>query len=836
MTTTATPPRSDYVGEDSTPTYDFDFPVIDLADLAIYEDGVEQSVPGDYTVSFNSDRTGSVTRVAGNLPDGAALALVNEAELTQPVRLTRSNGYRPDVIERSLDRLAIQVQSLNERIRHSIRFPNHQDMDAILPAALTRARKVMGFDASGNFELIDRDDFGTGSGSGSSSTSNGYLITDTEFGAIGDGLSHPLSAEAAADYNERFFDYGCHDENAILEGDETDFAATQCAFFKAAWTGRQVVGDVGTFRINRSVGLLWTATPADDLPGSPLVSRFTGAGRGTIFKGYGIAAGRAVFEFLGESNTYAANIEISHMQIEEDESCNRYSFCLRLGDGYCGIGLHRVICKGAQAMALRVASSGSYAQICFSATQCQFWSNWDRRWGDDDISMDLYCIVPESLGSYWDSAKFDSCFFWGQVDCRAFSLTFFSCMFINQVERALPYGATVYLGTAAWDGCYFEDHLIGIATNTAQVGVPITNIVIRNTHFSSANNSGTPANAQSSIQCARYNAEHGPLLVEYCRFGGTTTYSDIDLYGPMTVNVTGCCRPFVTINVAPTITTAGDVRIITLNPNGETSYDLLEFEKVRIKCDTFVGPFTFTEANDYGAESTFQNETDGTTSFAAHKIKVGTSVLQFTVYAPSHATLPGYCFIGPTTDVPFALTHNGLPKIWVSDEPTYLNYAKLGGLCYNQTADKTIANSSAITSIFTSGYGTPQVPAGFMRAGRKLVIEGGGLLSSTGTPTLDFYLNFDATAICSILGMAASALTNAGFYFRVEVTFRTIGATAAVIAVGFFALNGVTYSIAMSATVAVDSTAAIIVDPDLKWSVADPANTLKVTAYSVRAE
>jgi hypothetical protein len=575
----------------------------------------------------------------------------------------------------------------------------------------------------------------------------GYNIKDPEFGAIGDGSSHALSADEAAAYNTAFAAYGATGGNSIIAGDQRDFAAIQCAAFKAATTGESLFIPPGTFRINRSIVLEWTATPDTGLPARPLLGKIHGAGPASILKGYGLASGRGVIELLGESNANAVNCEIANLVVEEDSTCNKYSFCLRLGDGYAGLYLDRVICKGAQPLSLRVASSLTYAQICFSAHQCQFWSNWDHRWGPDDVTMDVYAVVPESLGSYWDLAKFDSCFFWGQVDCRAFNLKFESCMFINQVERATSFGVTVYLGTAAFDNCYWEDHLVGIATNTATAGVPITNIAIRNCHFSSVNNSGTPANAQSSIQCARDQAEHGPVLIENCRFGGTATYSDIDLYGPITVTVSGCCRPFGPgINTAPSITTAGDVRLIERNPNGELAFDVLKLTKVKIDADDFLGPATFTQDVAGGATLTMSNPDDGAASTSAFRAVSDDVSVSLAAYHGAHGALPGYgVLFHDHATAPIAIAPNGLPRLIVDHTWVLANQSVNGGYGFGAQNSNVGANAVAFNYV-TNGtdfgvfqvYGTGHALSGQgflgMSTADKLHLGAGGLFEMTIDP------------------------------------------------------------------------------------------------------
>jgi hypothetical protein len=542
---------------------------------------------------------------------------------------------------------------------------------------------------------------GGGSGGGSDSSS-GINVKDSLYNARGDGASHSLTAGEATAYNAQFSSVGAQGAFEIQAGDQRDYAAIQCALWTAATTGESVYIPPGTYRINRPLTLQWTATPITGQPDVPLVCRIHGAGRSSVLKGYGIVAGRAVLELLGESNGNAVNCEVSHLQVEEDATCHKYSYCIRAGDAYCGVSLHRVICKGANALALRVGSSVNYAQICFSATQSQFWSNWDRRWGPDDALMDVYALNPESLGSYWDLAKFDSCFFWGQVDCRAFNLKFESCMFINQVERAASFCCTVYLGTATWDNCYFEDYLVGIATNTATATVPITNITVRNCHFSTANNSGTPANVQACIQCARFNEEHGPVLIENCRFGSTATYSNIDLYGPITVDVRGCCRPFLPgINTAPSITTAGDVRLIKRNPNGEQPYDLIQYIKVRITCEIFMGASIFIEDVAGAPALTMRNPNTGATSAAVIAAESDDSSARLISYHGAHASLPYWAIVmSSEPGGPVALAPGGLPRL-IADE-TWVRASKSVNAGYGYGAENVNAGAAAVAFYYAT--------------------------------------------------------------------------------------------------------------------------------------
>ncbi len=474
---------------------------------------------------------------------------------------------------------------------------------------------------------------------GASSVAYTYNVKDSPFSAVGNGASHPLSVGDAAAYNTAFAAYGFTGANAVNAGDEKDWAAIQAAWYKAANTGAQVYIPSGTYYCNRTLTLTWTATPITGQPQTPLLSNIFGDGVASIIYATAGAAGEGAVQLLGESNGHAVNCKMSNLTVQQDPACHKYSFCLRLGDGYVGINLDRVICKGAQALALKVASSVSYAQLSFKASQCQFWSNWNHGWGAD-AGLDVYSVVPESGGSYWDNVLFESCLFWGQVDCRSFDLKFLQCIFATPPDRALPYNSTVYLGCAEYDSCYFEDALISIATLSNLA--PITTISIHGCHFSSNNNLTPPATVQSSVQCGRGTYEHGPLSIYDCRFGGTASYFDIDLYGPMTASVTHCCRPFGTINIAPTINTNGNVKIEKWNPNGEVGNDVHSFTAVTVDARDFVAPATFTQDTTGQALLTASNPNVAADGNVALEALSGTVSGKFIAFHAAHSSLAKY--------------------------------------------------------------------------------------------------------------------------------------------------------------------------------------------------
>lgn len=142
-------PRADYIGDGSTDTYPFDFPIKVAADLKVYQAGVLLTIATDYTVTINTDGSGEIELVAGNLTDGVLLALVRNGALTQPTVFTNTKTYPPTAVQNAIDRLTLQLQSLQEIARHALRIPLAEDADGVLPSASDRRSTLVGFDGDG---------------------------------------------------------------------------------------------------------------------------------------------------------------------------------------------------------------------------------------------------------------------------------------------------------------------------------------------------------------------------------------------------------------------------------------------------------------------------------------------------------------------------------------------------------------------------------------------------------------------------------------------------------------------------------------------------------------
>lgn len=140
------------------------------------------------------------------------------------------------------------------------------------------------------------------------------------------------------------------------------------------------------------------------------------------------------------------------------------------------------------------------------------------------------------------------------------------------------------------------------------------------------------------------------------------------------------------------------------------------------------------------------------------------------------------------------------------------------------------ANSTADVDYVTLSLTAAQ--AASLLAGATFAAEIYGVQSNavTANPSLAAKLKVNGAAIGSVsLAMGTTAQTNRPFVARLEISFRAVGSSGAVIGGGELTVNGVAPAVAIgTATTAVNTTAALTISLALAWSAAATGNTLNV--------
>lgn len=179
---------------------------------------------------------------------------------------------------------------------------------------------------------------------------------------------------------------------------------------------------------------------------------------------------------------------------------------------------------------------------------------------------------------------------------------------------------------------------------------------------------------------------------------------------------------------------------------------------------------------------------------------------------------------------------------WVTNDYlqwfTYLQmigYGYLALTTFTQTASVTVANTTTETSLFGAGQGSLTLPLNALTTGKRVRWTLLGVITDTGTPTLNLRIKVGGNTIASTGAVALTGtVVNRVFRLEFDMVCRTIGSTGTVIGQGSFWYDnstnaGTTEGIAMTSTATVNTTTQLTLDATAEWGTADPADTLTVT-------
>lgn len=164
----------------------------------------------------------------------------------------------------------------------------------------------------------------------------------------------------------------------------------------------------------------------------------------------------------------------------------------------------------------------------------------------------------------------------------------------------------------------------------------------------------------------------------------------------------------------------------------------------------------------------------------------------------------------------------------------------LSGIIFTQTADETIANSVAETSILGTGVGTVTLPANFFVAGKTIRVRVRGHISDTGSPTVQVKAKLGSTTILdsTAITLLGSALANDYFEIEFGITCRTTGGTGTVQGSGTVlydkgSQSANAISLVNTSATTIDTTASQAIGVTFQWGTADAANTITSQLTSI---
>jgi hypothetical protein len=134
-----------------TGPYSFTFEILANTDIAVYKDDELLTLTTDYSVTINSNGTGSITLTAS--PTGAdQIAIVGNRAIQRTTDFVTGGDFFANTVNDEMDQQTIFAQQNAEGLLRALTAPQTDptDIDMTLPRASVRANKNLAFDADGN--------------------------------------------------------------------------------------------------------------------------------------------------------------------------------------------------------------------------------------------------------------------------------------------------------------------------------------------------------------------------------------------------------------------------------------------------------------------------------------------------------------------------------------------------------------------------------------------------------------------------------------------------------------------------------------------------------------
>jgi hypothetical protein len=155
MTVSSDLNRISYTGNGTTTVFPVNYYFLEdshLQVVLITAAGVEtiQTLTTNYTVTgAGNEAGGSVTMLVAP-PVGTTLVIQREVPATQETDYLANDPFPAESHERALDKLTMLVQQNERNIGRSIKIPNTETNNTVLPIELLRANKFVYFDSNGD--------------------------------------------------------------------------------------------------------------------------------------------------------------------------------------------------------------------------------------------------------------------------------------------------------------------------------------------------------------------------------------------------------------------------------------------------------------------------------------------------------------------------------------------------------------------------------------------------------------------------------------------------------------------------------------------------------------
>ena len=140
-----------YTGSAGVGPYAFSFEIIVAGDIDVYKNDALLTLTTDYTVTINSNGTGSITLVSA-ATGSDRITIVGARAIERTTDFVTGGDLFANTLNEEIDSQTIFVQQVAETAERSIKAPvtDPTNINMTLPSQLSRAGKTLAFDSNGN--------------------------------------------------------------------------------------------------------------------------------------------------------------------------------------------------------------------------------------------------------------------------------------------------------------------------------------------------------------------------------------------------------------------------------------------------------------------------------------------------------------------------------------------------------------------------------------------------------------------------------------------------------------------------------------------------------------
>lgn len=303
-----------YTGSAGVGPYSFTFEIINSGDVDVYKNDTLLTLTTNYTVTINSNGTGSVTLVVA-ATGSDRITIVGARAIERTTDFVTGGDLFANTLNEEIDSQTIFVQQVAETAERSIKAPvtDPTNINMTLPSQTSRAGKTLAFDSSGNPTI--GDDIGNWRGDWTTSTAYGVrdMVRDaSNYNVYRCNAAHtstgttPISTNADSAKWDLIIDAAAAGASAQLSEDwasKTNGIVDSTDYSSKAWS----IGGTGvTNTSSRGAAKEWATKTGGTVDGTEYSAKYYSQAAGTSATNASNSASNASTSATNASNSASA--------------------------------------------------------------------------------------------------------------------------------------------------------------------------------------------------------------------------------------------------------------------------------------------------------------------------------------------------------------------------------------------------------------------------------------------------------------------------------------------------------------------------------------------------